>query len=238
MRNITPTQFSRRHAFTCAILLVALGASAAFALNPRASAASTDANLSSETRTLITYGNELFAHDVAVEQLSKKATLTSPEVDSVNTRAADLKRRLPQIQQAFRSIIDKLKAANQFNDLDSIVLARFRDERKRAFLREDGGPKRRLESLVNDIPGLAQELDTEVQGLRSRLRAQVEENLLNPKATELRVRAVRVAFTPATPVFFKKPLRCAYWKAVTIASPINSPEEREAFLKAIKYCAE
>ena len=234
MTNITPKQFSR-YSFASAILLIALFASVAFAFNPLASAASTEANLRSETRALIAYGNELFDHDVRVEELGQKATLTKAEVDSVNTKAADLKTRLPQIQQTFRTIIDKLKAANQFNDFDSIVLARVRDERKKTFLREDGGPKRRLETLVNDIPGLAQELDKEVQGLRSKLRAQVEENLLNPKTIELRARAVRVGFTPAPFELFSK-LRCAYWKAVFATTGPDTPEEAAAAGKAFKYC--
>jgi hypothetical protein len=236
MSNITPKQFSKRHFFTCALLLLALGASVAFAFNPRASAASTGANLSTETRALIAYGNELFEHDVKVEQLTKKATLTAAEVDAVNTKAADLKRRLPQIQQTFRSIIDKLKAANEFNNFDSIVFARIKDERKKASLREDGGPKRRLETLASDIPSLARELDAEVQGLRSKLRAQIDENLLNPKAADLRARAVRVASTTAAPVIFRRSLRCAYWNAILSSTEADTPAETAAGSKAVKYC--
>jgi hypothetical protein len=218
------------------MLLVALITSTAFAFYPPTTATSSDADLASERRILLAYGRELFDHDTKVEQLSKKATLTNAEVDAVNNKKEDLKRRLPQIQQAIRAVIDKLKAANQFNNFDAIVLARVRDARIKALLQEDGGPKRQLERLANDLAGLAQELDTDVQGLRSRLRAQVEENVLNPKTTDIRARTIRVAFTPDAPVLFRKPLRCAYWKAVYYAAPLDSPEEAAAMDKLIQYC--
>lgn len=236
MTNLTPKQFSRSHFFTCALLLVTLSASVAFAFNPRVSAVAVEANLSTEIRTLITFGNELFEHDVKLEQLTKKATLTGAEVDAAGLKAADLKRRLPQIQQTFRAIIDKLKAANEFNNFDAIVFARIKDERKKASLREDGGPKRRLETLANEISGLGQELDAEVQGLRSKLRAQLDENLVNPKAKDFSVKAVRVAFTPAAPVFFRRSLRCSYWNAVLSSTVDGSPEEVAAGAKMLKYC--
>ncbi len=240
MRNITAKSFSRRRIFTCALLLAALVAIVTLALNPRASADSR-ANISSDIRTLITYGNELFDHDAGVEQLSKKATLARAEVDSVNTKAGDLKRRLPQIQQAFRSIINKLKTANQLGDFDRIVFARIKDERTKALLREGGGPRRILESIASDIPQLAQELEREVQGLRSKLRAQAEENLLNPNTTDLRARSVRVAFTPAA---FFRPIRCRYWQAVFVSVDCSGPTstvedceaQNEAGQKIQKYC--
>ncbi len=234
MTDINPKQFSRRRFFACAILLLALGASVAFAFNPRASADSIRANLSQEVRVLIVFGNELFAHDLRVEQLSKKATLTRVEVESVNTKAADLKRQLPRIQQAFRSLMDKLKAVRQFDNFNAIVLTRARNATERTLMEEDGGPRRQLERLATDIPNLAKELDDEVQGLRSKLRAQAEENILNPKTLR---RAVRVAFTPAAPVFFFRPLRCAYWKAVWFTSEPGSAEESEAFDKGKKFCS-
>lgn len=130
-----------------------------------------DADLSSEARTLDSFGDALFKFDLKCAELDKKAALSRTEFERVKSEAADLNGRVGQVQQALRSIVEKLKRAGQWDDFNEAVLQKIRDGRTRHFLNGEGGAKRVLEAAVAQAGGLTGEVNT----WRERLKVKVRE---------------------------------------------------------------
>src|SRR5687767_9710708 len=79
------------------------------------------AELANEARTLDRFVDDLFKLDRKTGELTKKASLNQTEFDSLKGSADDLKRRLSEVQNALRGVITKLKAAGEWDDIDSRV---------------------------------------------------------------------------------------------------------------------
>src|SRR5262245_40458066 len=84
-----------------------------------ATGVATDLNLSSEERELSRFSEDLFTFNQQVLALSKKPRLSSAELASVRASGNGVKQRIASAQQNFRSLISKLKAANQWDTLDA-----------------------------------------------------------------------------------------------------------------------
>src|ERR1051326_8448971 len=89
----------------------------------------TGTDLSNEQRIIARYADDLAAYDKETQTLGKRARLVSSDLDGVQNRSEDLKRRLSEVQNAVREIVRKLKAANEFDDLDTSIVARITDAR-------------------------------------------------------------------------------------------------------------
>lgn len=151
-------------------------------------------NLSSEKQTLESFDDALAALEKNVKDLGKKASITSQELNSAKSTASNVKSRVSQAQQAFQSVINKLKAAGKLDDPDS-VLPQITHPKAQSIIRENGGTKRILESLASQLSGLSQEVDSLIQPLNSKVRADAGERFVDGK--DLKARAVRVAYDPA-----------------------------------------
>ncbi|MDQ3821525.1 MAG: hypothetical protein M3362_28125 [Acidobacteriota bacterium] len=137
----------------------------------RTASAPGDADLSNEARDLDSFGSALFKYEQKCAELDKKSALTRAEFESVKSGADDLNSRVSQVQGVFRSIIEKLKRANQWDDFDNIALQKMMDGSVRTFLREEGGAKRVLESAAAQAGAIT----SDVNALRERLKAKVRE---------------------------------------------------------------
>src|SRR3954470_9803885 len=124
--------------FTVMALILVQGVSANKATNsPASDAALDEPNLSSEARTVNSFGDDLVAYDKKRAELSKKASLTNEEFNALQRTGDDLKGRVSQLRDAVQSTITKLKASGRWDHLDEDVLAKLTDSRNRDFIRDN-----------------------------------------------------------------------------------------------------
>ena len=205
MKNMYFTRRLSKAAF--ALTAILLTQSLFTSANARfATAAAADVNISSEEREISRFSADLFTFNQQVLNLSKKSRLTDSEVASARSSGNGLKQRITAAQQSFRSIIAKLKAAGQWDALDTKLNALIPEGPIRSILREEGGAKKIWEDLANNLGPLSQEIEGDVQ----RLSGKIQSRSFSSEG-ELRARAVSVAYQPA-PVLGKS-LRCRLFTA-------------------------
>ena len=198
----------RRITALCALVAMVVIQSISLGKSGRSSTALTDADLTPEKRTLKSFADDLSNVETKCTELGRKTTITQLEFNTARTRADGLRGRVSLIQQAVRSIIDKLKAAGQWEDFDSTVLARVRDARQQSAIRDAGGPRRILEDAAAQLGGLSQEVDALLQPLTSRIASDAGGSFSDEGVQDLRSRLVRVAFAPPAPM--RQGLRCQF----------------------------
>jgi len=130
----------------------------------------TRAELTNEYRIIAKYGDDLVAYDKQIVELNRKARLANTDVDPLQTKADDLKSRLTGVQSSVREIVRKLKAANEWDDLD-ILPERFTDPGFKALFRESSF-KQDLEEAANGLTSHSGEISTPLDGLRRKLTSQ------------------------------------------------------------------
>jgi len=131
-----------------------------------------DADLSSEARALDAFVTDLTRLDARTAELGKKASFTRAEFDSLEIVATGLKRRLSEVQSALGAVIRKLKAADQWNNLNATLLTRTRDSRFQAFVRSEDF-KKVLEDSASTLVTDAGQIDSRLAPLRAKVaRAQ------------------------------------------------------------------
>jgi hypothetical protein len=165
-----------------------------------------DADLSAEDRIIDSFVNDLGKFDKKGLELSKKASLTQAEFNAHQREAENLKNRVANIQNAFREVIRKLKAAGQWDNLDQIALAKVNDRNYQDFVRRDGF-KRILDEAASNLSNSAADIGKPLDLLRQKLQAQGSESIFEPPNSTLALRAVPVAFQPE-PAVFRDSLRC------------------------------
>src|ERR1043166_5723645 len=123
--------------------LLAIGAVAAIAFGwaqsgSRRSAAFTpsvdDLNLRAETQVIESFLNDFLTYNKECAQLSRRQSLLNTEVDGVERRAEALRSRLSTVQNAARTIINKLKAANRWDTLNQDIVVNVSDPRHKALI--------------------------------------------------------------------------------------------------------
>jgi hypothetical protein len=177
--------------------------------------ATAELNLSAEIQALESFDDALTLFEKNVKDLGKKASITSQELTSARTNANTVKSRVSQVQQAFRSVVDKLKAAGKLDNPDS-VLPQIRDAKLRRLIQQEGGTKRILETLASQSGTLLQEIDALVQPLNSRVRASLDSE--NERVQEFKSRVVRVAYNPLKPIYLGF-LRCMVRYGIFLIKP-------------------
>jgi hypothetical protein len=194
MENKYFTHGLRKAAFALTAILLTqtllIGANA-----PLAAGVAADLNISTEAREVESFADDLFTFTEQISSLSKKTRLTNAELASARSSGDGLKRRIDSLQQNYRSLIAKLKAANLLETLDAKVNALITSGQSRLTFQRAGGARKLYEGLATDRSPLAQEIDADLQRLSSRVQSQSSFS-----EGELRTRAVRVAYQPA-PVF-------------------------------------
>jgi len=149
-------------------------AALAIALIPsmRSSSATTTeplaADLRNEEAIIARYADDLVAYDRECAQVGKKARLVSADLEGLERKSNDLKQRLSDVQNALRGIVSKLKAANEWDSLETTIEAKFTDARQKALFREFSF-KERLEEDANSLTSRASEVDLPLGSLRRKL---------------------------------------------------------------------
>ncbi len=126
-----------------------------------------DADLSSEARAVDAFVTDLTRLDTRAAELAKKASLTRAEIESLESLATGLKRRLPEVQNAIGAVIRKLKAADQWNNLNATLLAKARDSQFQAFVRSEDF-KKLLEESASTLAANAGQIDSRLVPLRAK----------------------------------------------------------------------
>ena len=165
----------------------------AFISSMRPSAATTrpvpDVDLRNEQQTISRYADDLIVYENQAAELGKRATLVNTDFDPLQRKSDDLKGRLSLVQNAVRDIVRKLKAANEWDDIDTRAAARIKDARQRAFF-QDSSFKQLLQDSEN-IGSQANEISSPLDTLRRKLTSR------NHGGAE--VQMVRAAFTAPVP---------------------------------------
>ncbi|MEW6211902.1 MAG: hypothetical protein AB1631_26335 [Acidobacteriota bacterium] len=146
-----------------------------------------DINLSAEEQTIASFDNLLNRFDRSGSDLDRKAAVTRIEFNSVKAQADEIKKQIPQMQQAIRSLISRLDSARLFASVEAKLAAAIRNENVKSSIRAQGGLRRILEQSASQSSGLATEIDSLLEGLTRKVSAR-------DGGSDLSLRAVRVAF--------------------------------------------
>lgn len=191
----------------CAILAVGVGFTAGpsrGAFQP-ALATTAGAELTSELQTLDTYVDDLITFNKKCAGLSRKQSLTGPELDPLQRNGDDLKLRLSRVQNALGDIVRKLKAAGQWDDLDAKVLATITDTRVQAQFRETSF-KQELENAATRLSNNANEISKPLEALRRKVAARARDEVVSQDA---QFHVVQVAYNPGGPTVKFVSLGCS-----------------------------
>lgn len=165
------------------------------------SLAVTVTDLAPEERVIGKYFDDLVLFDKQSVELGKRARFGSADLDPLQRKSDDLKGRLSGVQNAIREIVKKLKAANEWENLDSLVV--ISDARERSIFKETSF-KKLLEDSSNNLTSNASEISTPLENLRKRLTSRYDEGA--------EVQFVRAAYRETsaapTPVAFYS-VRCS-----------------------------
>jgi chaperonin cofactor prefoldin len=124
------------------------------------------ADLASEERVIAKYFDDLIAHDKQTAELGKRARFVNADIEPLQRKSDDLKGRLSGVQNSIREIVRKLKAANEWDNLDSFVV--ISDARERSIFKETSF-KKLLEESSNNLTSNASEISAPLENLRKRL---------------------------------------------------------------------
>ena len=154
-------------------------------------------NLSSEARTVDSFNDDLVSYDKKRVELSKKSSLTNEEFNSLERNGNDLKRRVLELKDATESIVRKLKAAGRWDNLDEEILAKLTDAKDRAFVRDNGGLRRILESAGTDLNSQSgDEIVAPLNRLRSKVAQSNEDRF--ERRQDVPWRMVAASYEPPT----------------------------------------
>jgi hypothetical protein len=153
------------------------------------------ADIGNEQRLISKYFEDFVAYDKQVADLGKKGRTINVDFDPLQQKANDLKGRLSAVQNATREIIKKLKAANEWDNLDTTLEAKF-DSKQRSVFRQ-ASFKRFLEDSSNNLSGRGNEISTPLENLRRKLTSK------NSSGFEFQI--VQASYRTASPTPFGSP---------------------------------
>jgi hypothetical protein len=173
---------------------------------PRATAASGAdlVNLANEERALAKYFDDLVAYQRDSAKLAKKASLLSSDLDPLQRRSDDLKGRLSGLQNVIAEIVKKLKAAKEWDDLDTSIAAGITDGTSNTFFKQTSF-KQLLEESSNSLTSHKNEISIPLDNLRKKLTRQT----LSPYGDGADVQIVRAAYEAPAPVMAFVSLACS-----------------------------
>jgi hypothetical protein len=148
-----------------------------------------DVDLRNEQQIISRYADDLIVFENQAAELGKRAALVNTDVEPLQRKSDDLKGRLSGVQNAVREIVRKLKAANEWDDLDTRAAGRIRDPRHRAFFQDSSFKQLLLEQ--ENIGSQANEISSPLDTLRRKVTSR------NYGGAE--VQMVRAAFAKPAP---------------------------------------
>src|SRR5688572_12818091 len=164
---------SRKSKFTGVIaLVIVLQTLVSGTIAGRATGVAADLNISAEVREIERFDDDLFTFSDQILNLRKKSRLTSAELATARSSGNGIKQSIAAAQNNFRSIIVKLKAANQWEALDAKVNGLITSGSSRSIFQRAGGAKKLYEELADSLGQLSQEIEGDVQRLSSRVQSQ------------------------------------------------------------------
>jgi hypothetical protein len=159
-------------------------------------------DLSNEDRVLGKYLDDLTLYEKECRLLGKRARLISADLDDVQRRELDLKNRLSEVQKSVGEVVRKLKAANQWNDLNAIIAAGINDPKERREF-EELNFKKLLDDGSNSLTSHSHEIGSPLENLRKRLTSR---NLLLDRDGAMAI--VPAAYRPPPPPMFLVSVKC------------------------------
>ncbi len=127
-----------------------------------------DADLANEERALAKYFDDLIAYQSECAKLGKQAVLEHIHINPVQAKSDALTNRLPGLQNTVREIVKKLKAANEWDNLNTTVAAGITDPSRKSFFQQESF-KQLLEESSNGLTGHANEISAPLDDLRKKL---------------------------------------------------------------------
>ena len=170
--------------------------------SPAATNTLPEVNINSELQTLNSFGDDLSRLDKKRAGLIKRSSVSDTEFTSVKNDHDALRRRVSQLPNAIRSIIQKLKAAGRWDKFDADLLASTKDEKFKASVAEFGGARRLFEDVASqlDRSDSADEILGSLDDVRKKVAAHAQEQFFEPRLPAAEFRLVAASYNPGEPM--------------------------------------
>ena len=171
-------------------------------LSPAADSPPINVDLTNEERVLGKYLDDVVNYEHECKLIGQRARLVSGDLDSVQRRSSELKDRLTEVQNAFREVVRKLKAANEWDNLNTTLAARITDQKERRDF-EDLNFKQLLDDGSNTLTNHSNEISGPFENLRRRVVSRTVSPYGDGAAA-----IVSAAYHPPAPPMFIASLKC------------------------------
>ena len=170
--------------------------------SPAATNTLPEVNINSELQTLNSFGDDLSRLDKKRAGLIKRSSVSDTEFTSVKNDHDALRRRVSQLPNAIRSIIQKLKAAGRWDKFDAELLASTKDEKFKASVAEFGGARRLFEDVASQLDRSASEDEIlgSLDDVRKKVAAHAQEQFFEPRLPAAEFRLVAASYNPGEPM--------------------------------------
>ena len=196
-----------------AMLLMALGPNLS-----RSTATATD--FDAEVRQIEAFMTDFGKFHDQMILLNRKASITPDETKALARERESLKVRLPDVENAFKSIADKLKADGRWDSLDAEVLRTIADAKTKRVIEQGGGARKILED--------AQSLVSSADEISDLVRTPPE--CSTPKACVPNI--IAASYDPSA-VVFKDSLGCKIARAILCFGPAKARAQARAYCLCI-----
>jgi len=170
--------------------------------SPPVNRAPVGVDLASEERLLGKYLDDLIVYERECRELGRRTRLVSADLDVATRRSNELKGRLSEVQGAFREVVRKLKAANQWDNLNATIAATIIDPNERREF-EELNFKQLLDDGANSLTSHGDEISGPLDNLRRKVA-----RLALPSSGDSAFAIVPAAYHPATPPMFLISVKC------------------------------
>jgi hypothetical protein len=170
--------------------------------SPAATNTLPEVNINSELQTLNSFGDDLTRLDKKRAGLIRRSSVSDTEFTSVKNDHDALRRRVSQLPNAIRSIIQKLKASGRWDTFDADLLASTKDEKFKASVAEFGGARRLFEDVASqlDRSDSADEILGSLDDVRKKVAAHAQEQFFEPRLPAAEFRLVAASYNPGEPM--------------------------------------
>ena len=181
--------------------------------SPAATNTLPEVNINSELQTLNSFGDDLARLDKKRAGLIRRSSVSDTEFTSVKNDHDALRRRVSQLPNAIRSIIQKLKASGRWDTFDADLLASTKDEKFKASVAEFGGARRLFEDVASQLgsSASADEILGSLDDVRKKVAAHAQEQFFEPRLPAAEFRFVAASYNPGEPMaLYYGRLGCAF----------------------------
>jgi len=182
------------------------------------------ADLVNEQRVIARYFDDLVAYESECAKLGKRPVLEHIHINPVQAKSDDLKGRLSGVQNAVREIVKKLKAANEWENLNTTVAAGISDGTSNTFFKQTSF-KQFLEESSNNLTSHRNEISEPLDKLRKRLTSRYSDG------ADFQI--VRAGYEAPAPVGAPGSLGCTVGKLGLIAIRLSGGHPTNAALNLV-----